>query len=62
MSKHENQTKLSQDQKEEEPDVQWEMKYTAGQIGKWQMKYRNRCIKMGKETGLYQEEMVTNKT
>jgi 3-methyladenine DNA glycosylase AlkD len=42
----------------EEPEVQWAMNYTAGQIGKWQEKYRDRCISIGKETGLYKDEMV----
>lgn len=42
----------------EEPEVQWAMNYTAGQIGKWQEKYRNRCISIGEETGLYKDEMV----
>ncbi len=42
----------------EEPEVQWAMNYTAGQIGKWQEKYRNRCIAIGKNTGLYKDEVV----
>lgn len=42
----------------EEPEVQWAMNYTAGQIGKWQDKYRNRCISIGKKTGLYKDEIV----
>ncbi|MTE28039.1 DNA alkylation repair protein [Winogradskyella ouciana] len=42
----------------EEPEVQWAMNYTAGQIGKWQEKYRNRCILIGEETGLYKDEKV----
>lgn len=42
----------------EEPEVQWAMNYTAGQIGKWQEKYRDRCISIGEETGLYKDEMV----
>ena len=43
---------------EEEPEVQWAMNYTAGQIGKWQEKYRDRCISIGEETGLYKDEVV----
>ena len=43
---------------EEEPEVQWAMNYTAGQIGKWQEKYRNRCISIGEKTGLYKDEVV----
>ena len=42
----------------EEPEVQWAMNYTAGQIGKWQEKYRDRCISIGVKTGLYKDEMV----
>ena len=42
----------------EEPQVQWAMNYTAGQIGKWQEEYRDRCISIGKKTGLYKDEMV----
>lgn len=42
----------------EEPEVQWAMNYTAGQIGKWQEKYRDRCISIGEKTGLYKDEMV----
>ncbi|WP_452224763.1 DNA alkylation repair protein [Lacinutrix chionoecetis] len=42
----------------EAPEVQWAMNYTAGQIGKWQEKYRDRCIAIGEKTGLYKDEMV----
>ena len=42
----------------EEPEVQWAMNYTAGQIGKWQEKYRARCISIGEKTGLYKDEVV----
>ena len=42
----------------EQPEVQWAMNYTAGQIGKWQEKYRDRCISIGEETGLYKDEVV----
>ncbi|MCM4152907.1 hypothetical protein DHD05_15040 [Arenibacter sp. N53] len=42
----------------EEPEVQWAMNYTAGQIGKWQEEYRSRCIAIGVKTGLYKDEMV----
>ena len=43
---------------EEQPEVQWAMNYTAGQIGKWQEEYRDRCIAIGEETGLYKDEIV----
>lgn len=42
----------------EEPEVQWAMNYTAGQIGKWQKAHRKRCIAIGEDTGLYKDEMV----
>jgi len=43
---------------DEKPEVQWAMNYTAGQIGKWEEKYRARCIAIGEKTGLYKDEMV----
>ena len=43
---------------DEQPEVQWAMNYTAGQIGKWQEEYRARCISIGEETGLYKDEVV----
>ncbi len=42
----------------EEPEVQWAMNYTAGQIGKWQEAYRDRCVSVGESTGLYKDEVV----
>jgi len=42
----------------EEPEVQWAMNYTAGQIGKWQECYRDKCISIGEITGLYKDEIV----
>lgn len=43
---------------EEEPEVQWAMNYTAAQIGKWQEKYRQWCIDIGEQSGLYRDEVV----
>lgn len=43
----------------EKPEVQWAMNYTAGQIGKWQKEYRDRCISIGEKTGLYKDEVVS---
>ena len=43
---------------DETPEVQWAMNYTAGQIGKWQTNYRDRCIAIGETTGLYKDEVV----
>ena len=42
----------------EEPEVQWAMNFTAGQIGKWQKEYRDRCIAIGLNTGLYKDEVA----
>ena len=41
----------------EVPEVQWAMNFTAGQIGTYEEAYRSRCIALGENTGLYQEEM-----
>ena len=45
--------------KNEEPEVQWAMNFTAGWIGVFDKKYRPRCIDIGKKTGLYKGEMVS---
>lgn len=42
----------------ENPEVQWAMNFTAGQIGIFQPEYRARCIELGEKTGLYRDEMV----
>ncbi len=44
---------------DEQPEVQWAMNYTAGQIGKFQAAYRDRCIAIGENTGLYKDEVVS---
>jgi 3-methyladenine DNA glycosylase AlkD len=43
----------------EEPEVQWAMNFTAGWIGIYDKKYRDRCIALGEKTELYKNEMVT---
>lgn len=43
----------------EEPEVQWAMNFTAGWIGVYEKKYRNRCVAVGEKTGLYKGEMVS---
>lgn len=43
----------------EKPEVQWAMNFTAGWIGVYDKKYRNRCIAIGEKTGLYKGEMVS---
>ncbi|HLW62101.1 MAG TPA: DNA alkylation repair protein [Flavobacterium sp.] len=42
----------------EEPEVQWAMNFTAGQIGIFQEEFRSRCIALGEQTGLYKNEIV----
>lgn len=43
----------------EGPEVQWAMNFTAGWIGVYEKQYRNRCIDLGKKTGLYKDKMVS---
>ena len=42
----------------EVPEVQWAMNFTVGQIGIFEAKQRDRCINIGKNTGLYKDEVV----
>ena len=42
----------------EEPEVQWAMNFTAGWIGVYEEKYRDRCIQLGEKTGLYKGQVV----
>lgn len=51
-------TSIEADMVAEEPEVQWAMNFTAGQIGKWQEAYRDRCISIGENTGLFKDEIV----
>ena len=51
-------TRIEEKMINEKPEVQWAMNYTAGQIGKWEEKYRKRCIAIGEKTGLYKDEIV----
>ncbi len=43
----------------EEPDVQWAMNFTAGQIGIHEQEFRSRCIAIGEKSGLYKDEPVS---
>jgi 3-methyladenine DNA glycosylase AlkD len=43
----------------EEPEVQWAMNFTAGWIGIYDKKYRDRCIAIGENTGLYKGDKVS---
>lgn len=43
----------------EEPEVQWAMNFTAGWIGVYDKKHRERCIALGEKTGLYKGKKVS---
>ncbi len=43
---------------DEKPEVQWAMNFTAGWIGVFDQHYRTRCIDIGKNSGLYRDEVV----
>lgn len=43
---------------QEEPEVQWAMNFTAGWIGVYEEKYRERCIQLGEKTELYKDQIV----
>lgn len=51
-------TSLESKLKDENPSVQWTMNFCAGWIGVFEPKYRARCVKLGKTTGLYKDEKV----
>lgn len=40
------------------PEVQWAMNFCAGQIGVHEPKFRTRCVRLGKELGLYKDDPV----
>ena len=52
-------SKIEKQIEKEEPEVQWAMNFTAGWIGVFDKKYRNRCITLGEKTGLYKGKMVS---
>ena len=43
----------------EEAEVQWAMNFTAAQIGVFESKQRSRCIILGKNIGLYKDDVVS---
>ncbi len=49
---------LERDLADAHPDVQWAMNFCAGWIGVHDTKYRARCVKLGKKTGLYKDDPV----
>ena len=42
--------------RDEVPEVQWAMNFTAGWIGVFDVDHRDRCVAVGKDTGLYSHE------
>ena len=52
-------SKIEKQIEKEEPEVQWAMNFTAGWIGVYDKKYRNRSIALGEKTGLYKGKMVS---
>ncbi len=42
----------------EVPEVQWAMNYLAAQVGVHDDRYRERCVKIGEDTGLFKDEIV----
>ena len=44
--------------KNEQPEVQWAMNFTAAQIGIFQPELRARCIALGEKIGLYKNDPV----
>lgn len=52
-------SKIERQIESEEPDVQWAMNFTAGWIGIYDKKYRDRCIALGERTGLYKGKKVS---
>lgn len=51
--------KIEADIAKEAPEVQWAMNFVAGWIGVFDKQYRNRCIAIGEQTGLYKGDMVS---
>jgi 3-methyladenine DNA glycosylase AlkD len=43
----------------EVPEVQWAMNFAVAWIGVFDKAYRKRCIKIGVDTGLYKDEVVS---
>lgn len=50
---------LEKDMAKADPEVQWAMNFTAGQIGIHDPQYRSRCTELGERVGLYKDEPVS---
>lgn len=51
-------TAIEERMAKEEPEVQWAMNFTAGQIGTYEADKRARCFALGEQIGLYKDEVV----
>lgn len=51
-------SKIEMNMASEVPEVQWAMNLTAAWIGVFDESYRNRCIKIGEQTGLYRDDVT----
>ncbi|MEM7330931.1 MAG: DNA alkylation repair protein [Chloroflexota bacterium] len=51
-------TSLETNMETAEPEVQWAMNFSAGQIGIHEPTYRDQCIKLGERVGLYKDDPV----
>lgn len=49
---------LERDLADAHPDVQWAMNFCAGWIGVYEPKFRSRCVRLGRSTGLFKDERV----
>ena len=49
---------ISENMEQEMPEVQWAMNYAAGQIGIFEAKFRKEVVQLGKQIGLYKDEVV----
>lgn len=49
---------LEKNMAKSEPEVQWAMNFSAGQIGIHEPEHRSRCIELGEKLGLYKDDPV----
>ena len=52
-------SKIENDIKNEQPEVQWAMNFLTGWIGVYEKQYRERCIALGEKTELYKDKKVS---
>lgn len=51
-------TSLQKNMADAEPEVQWAMNFSAGQIGVHEPEFRSQCIELGERLGLYKDDPV----